>query len=360
MHHRPRRLCDLPRGLLATSLLTATLSAAPGLATAQSAADAKDSEDRRGTWTFILENDVFANTDRDYTSGLRTSYVSPPDSPGDGQGSGLHGAIARTLLGARDGDRIRYGLAIGQSIFTPKDTMVENPPSDQHPYAGWLYGEYSVFAQDRDDGSGSGGGLTIGALQIGIVGPHAYGEEVQNNFHELIRSYEVRGWENQLNDEVAFAVLLERQERLQLYDDLLGLKLDLIPNYGVTLGTLRTDAKVGATLRYGSDLRSDFGPPRIRPAVGGSGFFEATGEFSWYLFAGAEGRAVARNIFLDGNTFEDSASVDKKVLVAEAQAGLVTTFDAVRVAYTAVVRSPQFDGQDEPQIFGSISLSVKF
>ncbi len=348
-----------PRALLTASLVIAAFSAMPGVAAAQSgAASAAEEEDRRGTWTFVIENDVFANTDRDYTSGLRGSYVSPPDGPEDG----LHGAIARTLFGAREGDRIRYGLAIGQSIFTPEDTRVENPPSDQHPYAGWLYGEYSVFAQDRGGAFlGSTAGLTIGAIQIGIVGPHAYGEEVQNNFHELIRSYEVRGWDNQLNDEVAFAVLVERQERFMLDEELLGQQLDLIPNYGVTLGTLRTDAKLGATLRYGSDLRSeDFGPPRIRPAVGGSGFFEATGDFAWYLFAGAEGRAVARNIFLDGNTYQDSASVDKKIFVAEAQAGLVTTFDDVRVAYTAVVRSPQYDGQGETQIFGSISLSVKF
>ena len=357
MPHRLRRLCDLLHRPLTASLLTAAISAMPGLVAAQGDAPPTESEDRRGTWTFIIENDVFANTDRDYTSGLRASYVSPPDGPEDG----LHGAIARTLFGAQEGNKIRYGLAIGQSIFTPEDTRVENPPSDQHPYAGWLYGEYSVFAQDRGNAFlGSAGGLTVGAVQIGIVGPSAFGEEVQNNFHELIRSYEVRGWDNQLNDEVAFAVLVERQERFVLDDALLGLKLDLIPNVGVTLGTLRTDAKVGATLRYGNDLRSDFGPPRIRPAVGGSGFFEASGDFSWYLFAGAEGRAVARNIFLDGNTFQDSASVDKKIFVAEAQAGLVTIFDDVRIAYTAVVRSPQFDGQDEPQIFGSISLSVKF
>ena len=350
------------RGPLTAALLTAAFSAMPGVVAARSgevpqAEKAQDTEYRPGTWTFILENDVFANTDRDYTSGLRGSYVSPPDGPEDG----LHGAIARSLFGARAGDEIRFGLAIGQSIFTPEDTRAENPPSDQHPYAGWLYGEYSVFAQDRGNAFlGSEAGLTIGALQIGLVGPHAYGEEVQNNFHELIRSYEVRGWDNQLNDEVAFAVLLERQERFWLDQDLLGQQLDVIPNLGVTLGTLRTDAKLGATLRYGSDLRSDFGPPRIRPAVGGSGFFEATGDFSWYLFAGAEGRAVARDIFLDGNTFQDSASVDKKIFVVEAQAGLVTIFDDVRIAYTAVVRSPQFDGQDEPQIFGSISLSVKF
>ncbi len=248
---------------------------------------------------------------------------------------------------------MRYGLAIGQSMFTPEDVEVRRPLPDQHPYAGWLYGEYSVYAQETDK-------LEIAALQVGMVGPSAGGELVQNNFHEIINSTEVRGWDNQLDDEVAFALILERRDRALLKTGLLGLELDLTPHYGVTLGTLRTHAKAGATFRFGTDLRRDFGPPRVRPAVGGSSFFEESEGFSWYVFAGAEGRAVARNIFLDGNTYEDSASVDKKPLVLDVQAGLVTTFGATQVAYTLVARSRQFDSQDEPQVFGSVSFSLKF
>ena len=79
----------------------------------------------------------------------------------------------------------------------------------------------------------------------------------------------------------------------------------------------------GLTLRLGEDLQRDFGPPRVRPALAGSGMFRPTGQFSWYVFGGAEGRVVARDIFLDGNTFRDSLSVDKKRFVADFQVGLV-------------------------------------
>lgn len=334
---------------LARVLLTASILAVPGTSAAQTLESTDDKSDRRGTWSFIWENDVFAGTDRNYTNGNRISYVSPPDGPSEG----LHGAISRTFFDAEDDDEIRYGLAVGQSMFTPEDTEVAEPLPDQHPYAGWLYGEYSVFK--RDDG-----GLTIGALQVGIVGPSAYAEEAQNNFHDIINTYEVRGWDNQLKDEIAFALLVERREQALLETGVLRLELDLIPHYGVSLGTLRTHAKAGATFRFGTDLRRDFGPPRVRPAVGGSGFFEASKSFSWYLFAGVEGRAVARNLFLDGNTFRDSPSVDKEPFVVDVQAGLVMTFRTFQIAYTGVARSPQFESQNEPQAFGSVSLSVKF
>ena len=33
--------------------------------------------DQRGTWSFTLENDIIAGTDRDYTNGALISYVSP-------------------------------------------------------------------------------------------------------------------------------------------------------------------------------------------------------------------------------------------------------------------------------------------
>ena len=60
-------------------------------------------------------------------------------------------------------------------------------------------------------------------------------------------------------------------------------------------------------IRLGRNLRVDYGPPHVdlntgsdyidpdRADVGGVGF---------YAFAGAEGRAIARNIFLDGNSFK--------------------------------------------------------
>ena len=101
-----------------------------------------------------------------------------------------------------------------------------------------------------------------------------------------------------------------------------------------------------------------------RPASpSGSDFFgEVVGgdRLGWYLFAGAEGRAVGRNIFLDGNTFQDSPSVDKNIFVGELSAGVVLTYDDFRIAYTHVIRSPEFEGQNGPSVFGGITVGWRF
>jgi hypothetical protein len=94
--------------------------------------------------------------------------------------------------------------------------------------------------------------------------------------------------------------------------------------------------------------------------VPGSGFFAPTDKFTWYLFAGVEGRAVARNIFLDGNTFKDSRSVDKEPLVGDLQWGVTLTWQGARLSYTHVWRTREFTTQDGGDQFGSISLSMSF
>ena len=90
-------------------------------------------------------------------------------------------------------------------------------------------------------------------------------------------------------------------------------------------------------------------------------FFEipASG-WSWYVFAGAEARAVARNIFLDGNTFSDSHSVDKNPLVSDLNIGLAITYDQFRVGYTLNYRTREFEDQSDPQIFGALNFGYRF
>ena len=112
--------------------------------------------------------------------------------------------------------------------------------------------------------------------------------------------------------------------------------------------------------RLGRRLPHDYGPPRIQPSLPGSGFFVPQNGFGWYLFAGVEGRAVARNIFLDGNTFRDSRSVDKEPLVGDLQFGFALTWSDVRLGYTHVLRTREFKTQGKTSEFGAVSLSIQF
>jgi hypothetical protein len=119
-------------------------------------------------------------------------------------------------------------------------------------------------------------------------------------------------------------------------------------------------ANAGATARLGFNLPGDHGPMRIDPSLPGSNFFEPTGALSVYVFAGVDGRAIARNLFLDGNTSEVSRSVKKMNLVYDHDLGAAITFYSMRVTYTYVIRSREYKTQPEESKFGATALSFRF
>jgi hypothetical protein len=328
----------------------ALLTALPGAAWAQERPESK------GVFSLTVENDSLSSgADRNYTSGIRLGYVSEAERVPDWlQGAG---GFTRVLS---DSEPDFWGIAVGQSIFTPEDISANPAPPDQHPYAGWLYLQVSVGAEeDRRDGR-TPRFLDTYELELGMVGPSAQGEEAQRGIHQWLGAPDPQGWDSQLEDEFAFAVSYDRRWRaLRVFGDFLGgLEADLTPSAGASLGTLRTEARVGLAARIGQRIDSDYGPPRVRPSLAGVEHFRG-GPLSWSVFAGVQGRAVGRNLFLDGNTFEDSASVDRNPLVLDMQTGISISAGAVRLAYTYVWRTEEFETQPTRQDFGALALSVR-
>jgi lipid A 3-O-deacylase len=325
---------------------------APGAALAQDA-NAAD----KGVFSLAVENDSLSSgADRNYTSGIKLAYVSQLEDVPDWL-SGARG-LTRTFSGS---DPDFWGVALGQSIFTPEDITANPAPADQHPYAGWLYIQIMVGAEeDRADGR-EPRYLDTYELELGIVGPSAMGEEAQRGIHEWLGAPDPQGWDSQLNDEVAFALSFDRRWRppwAQFSTDVGGLEFDLTPNAGVTLGTLRTEARLGVAARIGWRLDNDYGPPRVRPSLAGIEHFSG-GALSWQIFAGVQGRAVAHNLFLDGNTFEDSASVERNPYVGDFQTGFTISAGDWRLAYTYVWRTEEFETQPTRQDFGALAISVR-
>lgn len=326
------------------------LSALPGAAWAQDR-----TADNEGVFSIAVENDSLSSgADRNYTSGIKLAYVSPDEGVPDW----LRGAggFTRAFSGSSPD---YWGIAIGQSIFTPQDISAVPAPADQHPYAGWLYLQIMVGAEDDRANPRF---LDTYELELGLVGPSALGEEAQRGIHQWLGAPDPQGWDSQLHDEVAFAVSYDRRWSpawARLSTNIAGgLEFDLTPNAGVTLGTLRTEARVGLTARMGWRIDNDYGPPRVRPSLSGVEHFEG-GRLSWQIFAGVQGRAVARNLFLDGNTFEDSASVDRNPYVADFQTGFSVSAGDWRIAYTYVWRTEEFESQADRQDFGALALSVR-
>ena len=312
-----------------------------------------------GNYTLQFENDRIADTDRHYTTGMRASWVSDSKSPSASPqwARDTLNFIYRQVNSQVEG---RIGLSLGQNIFTPEDTSARNLVTGDRPYAGWLYGGISAHAEAHR----SVAGMTLDTLDtveldVGIVGPMALGEEVQNGFHDLIGVSRSNGWDHQLENEPGVMLVAERRWRPQPIS-LGAVDADIIPHAGGSLGNVMTLANAGATVRLGQDLGVDYGPPHVRPTLSGLAAVSGGTRFAWYLFAGAEGRLVARNIFLDGNTFASSHRVDKKPFVADVQTGAAIVFHDIRLAFTHVIRTREFDGQRQADRYGAVSLSARF
>ncbi|TVQ40462.1 MAG: lipid A deacylase LpxR family protein [Geminicoccaceae bacterium] len=319
---------------------------------APAAAEVAPPRDDRGTLGLSIDNDLFGGSDRHYTAGSLLTYRAPTDLP-----PGWLDRFADSLLPlVTAGSTRRWGLALGQHIFTPEDTDRPNPDPDDRPYAGWLYGVFTLSSATAT----RYGSLE---LQLGVVGPAALGEQAQNNVHDFFNIDRALGWDYQLANEPGVNLVYSRLWRYNFpfaADAPDGLAWGIVPNFVVSLGNVHTYAATGAMLRVGRNLGTDFGPPRARPSVAGSAFVDPTDEWGWYLFAGLDGRAVARDIFLDGNTWQDSRSVDKKHFVGDASLGAAVVFPWGRISYVHTFRTAEFEGQGTLAEFGSVTLSVRF
>jgi len=337
---------------LALSLILLTLA---------SGAAAKDCAFNRPAYAFVTENDVFAGTDQNYTAGFRFSMTNPPliSDFACRTANWLGDNVLRTVDGAGP-VKVGFEFAIGQSMFTPQDRLATRPLPDQHPYAGYLYFELASFALHDTSWFLSSLGTQIFDtfnIQLGIVGPAAGAEWVQDNVHDLINDDRLGGWDNQLQNEPVIAISMERKYIIPLFGEgKQGFGVDVVPNLGITLGNVLVQGSAGATLRMGWSLKQSFGPARVRPAIGGASVYETDHKVAGFVFASAGGRLVGRNIFLDGNTFQDSLSVKKRHLVDDLQAGIVVQFSRVILAFTVVSRGQEFVTQRDRQRFGAISF----
>jgi hypothetical protein len=199
-------------------------------------------------------------------------------------------------------------------------------------------------------------------LDIGIVGPHSYAEDVQEWAHRLLDSEEPKGWSNQLKDEFALELIYERKWRLAASNLWQGFGYDFIPHLGARVGNVYIYANTGAELRFGWNPPGDFGTCPIRPGCESNAapdMEEDRGRsFGIHLFLNVDGRAVLRDIFLDGNTCKDSHSVDKRYFVADITAGIGISAKRFKLSYGVVYRTKEFHKQSSNgQLFGTLLIT---
>jgi lipid A 3-O-deacylase len=309
----------------------------------------------RQPWTIVLmlENDSpIVGYDKHYTSGL---YAAATSGDKDATQCGFCTGIADAVMFGADGTpQYRYGLFLGQSMFTPQDLLRSFPDPKDRPYAGWLYVGGRIVRESDNV-------MDTAEVSAGVVGPGSGADAVQRWWHALhwFGGVPPQGWHAQIKDEPGIVLHEQRIWRISFFDG----AAELLPEANVSLGNVFTYAGAGATIRVGRGLNADWGLPRIAPALQGSDFiaFDRLDGWAWNLFAGIEGRAIARNITLDGNSFQNSPNVDKLPFVGDFNAGAaITAFEKIRASLSYTLRSPEFHDQHDNDAFVSIALSYSY
>ena len=294
--------------------------------------------------SFTLENDFFAGYDRHYTNGLQLAFVTPLQALPAG---------VRQLPPFDRSAMPDVVFAIGQRIYTPADTERPRPDPEDRPYAGWLYGLADVQTRNGDM-------IDHVTITLGVVGPASLARQTQDVFHHLTHSHRSEGWDYQLRNEPAITVGFERAWPKVAQGRLGGFRTDLAMRTGATLGNVLTYANAGAVWRVGTALPSDFPATHISLGPPRDGFRGSGGETGWYLWAGADARLVARNLFIEGNTFHDGPGVERTPWGYDLQWGIAAVWPAMRVSFTLVQRGREFRGQPSPDRFGQLAVSVPY
>lgn len=299
-----------------------------------------------------IENDnLGGGTDQFYTSGVRLTYFNSGTDVPD-----FMDELADYVPTFDINETTSTFFTIGQNIYTPQDISIRNNQNADRPWAGFLYTSIGLLTLENYH-------VDELELTLGVVGPQSFGEQGQKFIHSHVFSSPTpKGWNNQLDFEPGMILSWQRRWPRAFRYDVGDYRFRAEPNISVSLGNIYTYASTGFMLSFTPDkeIIKDT-PPRVRPASPGSGYFETPDDnWSWQLFAGVDGRAVARNIFLDGNTFTDSHSVDKHYFVADFTGGVAFTLGDYRLAYSLNHRTDEFRNQKDESVFGSITLSTRF
>lgn len=340
--------------------IAAWMVMAMGMTSMAYAQEAARPVDERGSFAMILENDFIVDTDKAYTNGLFFTWSKPWVGEGKEAGDEPDRVFRLTdrlsLTPGTDRER-RKAFSFGQALYAPDNIKTAIPDPDDFPYAGIMTAKMNVQYQNETRADGMG-------ILLGLVGPGAQGEWVQKRIHDLIGVADPQGWDHQLRDELL--INLSYIHKWKLYDSLTMLSgketgFDMTVYSGADLGNFMTDVNAGAIVRFGNGANR-FPSSPFKASVG---FIPDIGYSENYpfivnLIAGVEASCVLHSIVLDGNTFKDSPSLDRKPFVAHAFGGFGMGIKGFWASLIMVTETEVHEEQDEPFTYGSFIVGRTF
>jgi len=254
-------------------------------------------------------------------------------------------------------DYISFGFS--HQLYTPEDFENPNLIEDDRPYAGYMYLQLGLYKSLNNT-------LTSLNIQVGIVGPSSQMESVQKIIHDLIGSPEPMGWQYQIKDEPIFQLNFSQKKYYNL-DNIFGFGYNssILPEYGFDFGNASTKLYVSTLFRWGKGVPHDYGAYTIDNTSYSkiplkSEVVHYNKKWKYYFNFSLKTNLIAKNIFLDGNTFKESHSVRKNYFTLETGYGLSFVYDHFSIDYLRRHTSKEFQSQKKLYSYGSLLFSYAY
>lgn len=232
---------------------------------------------------------------------------------------------------------------VTQDMYTPEDIGNTELIETDRPYAGHLYLTL-YFIKETENTS------TLLSIQAGVIGPASGAGKTQIAFHDLIDAQEPRGWDHQLNNEPTLNITLLKGIKNEVFNNAKLYSIQSISYASASFGNVSIKGTIGQAFRLGYNVPDD---------ILGTNYDDPNDDISLYLETQFETSYIARDIFLDGNTFSNSHSVDKKSIVGSAQVGVTARWKNIHISYFICNKSEQFKGQKGSNNGGVLLIQYK-
>ncbi len=298
--------------------------------------------------TIISENDAYfeplIKSDEYYTAGHYVSYLSPEWSD-----SWINKIAAFSHL--YDKHFSRFSVALKQEIYTPdkKYDYDFTPPTNDILFGAALYANLSFVSRTRDF-------MEQFSLDIGVVGPYAFGKQVQNGVHRITNNREALGWNvGALKSEILVNLHYGLIWRWVFIEDF----FDVLPQFQISLGNAYTAASAGIKFRVGYGIKNDFGAQKLKSRfaqnIVGDGL-------KIYGVFGLSGSVVGRDMFVEGNTGKSApkSPVTINRFLYEVEVGAMIGWKYLSFGYIWTSEYPRFREQNGHHKYGSLRLEIMF
>ncbi|RZJ28927.1 MAG: lipid A deacylase LpxR family protein [Flavobacterium sp.] len=278
---------------------------------------------------FNYDNDFFSSSDQYYTQGYNFEFASPRLKKNP-----LNFFLLRPESSAK-----KYILALEHIGFTPTSILSDAILYGDRPFAAAIMLKSAIITTDTIHHSR----LTT-SINIGIIGPGAFGGDTQAVIHRWTGNPEPHGWQNQIKNDVVLNYELFYEKQLLRIERFASLQL----NATARAGTLFTNASVGFNSTVG--------------IIGGP--FSGHGKkFSCYIYAQPLVNVIGYDATLQGGIFNRKSPYtipdsDIERLTAQINFGAVITFRQMFLEYSRVKITREFS-TGSPAKWGGIKIGVK-